>query len=1156
MATEISDHNLLFGVLALQADFLDAAQFAEACSAWAGRKGTPLPDLLVERGLLTAEQRGLVDLLLRQKLNKHGGDAHASLVGALATPDVRSVLESVADDDIRQSLAGLPSPDGPGLPMTVAYEPDARQRYTLTRMHARGGIGQVWLAHDEDIGRDVALKELRPDRGDSPAATARFLEEAKVTGQLEHPGIVPVYELVRPRAGKPCYTMRFVHGRTLADAIKDYHRRRQAGGVGPLDLRQLLTAFVGVCNAVAYAHSRGVLHRDLKPHNVALGDYGEVLVLDWGLAKQLGKAEDATSLLPVSVGQSEDREETRQGQVLGTPEYMAPEQAEGRLDLLDKRSDVYGLGAILYAVLTGEPPFGGGDTPEVLQRVVQEPPVPPRQRVASTPAALQAVCLKALAKERGSRYDSAGELAGEVEHFLADEPVAAYREPWRVRLGRWARHHRPLMAAAAALLLTATVALAVSTALIRNQELAALEAKGQAERERDRADLHLRLAKEAVEQTINRVAENRVLKQGDFHGLRKSLLASAVPFLERFVLQASDDPGLETERGRAYDNLALVRKEMGELGAARADYERALAIFARLAAENPAARDPRIRMGGGYHDLGNVLRAMGDVQGAEAAYRAALKEYQQLADQDPTAADFRHLLAMARNSLGTVSADQGDWKAAEREFRAALKEYQQLAGQGIIPADLSHLLAMARYNLGNALAGQGDRKAAEREYRAALKEQQRLVGANPDDPNYLESLVRTHNNLAVVLKDLGKWADTEDEYRSALKASGQLVGRYPSVPDYRHLKAWTHNNLGGLLAEIGKRPAAEAEYRAALKEQQRLVDEHPAVPDYRSRLGSSHDQLGRLLDALGKPVEAEAEFQAALEEQKRLTVKYPDVPVYRSDLASSRVGLGGLLRHVGRLQEAEAELRAALKERERLVADSPLPNYRQNLANAHDQLGMILFGRGKQDEAEAEHRAALNELRRLVDDHPNVPDYRSNLAGAHIAVGATLHVQNDRAAAEVEYRTSLKELRWLSEHFPSVPEYQRQRGVSHVNLGELLLPDAARRTEAEAELKQASDLLGKLVTDHPEVFLYRKQLGLVHYNYACLEAIQMRESAGKGAVQEQHAIKAMEWLHKAKEHGAFREPFYRQDIGKNTDLAPLRKRPDFQKLLAELKKPG
>jgi hypothetical protein len=193
MPTETTDRNLLFGVLALQADFLDAAQFAEACSALAGHKDTPLADLLVERGLLTTEQRNLVDLLLRQKLNKHGGDPHASLQGALATPDVRSVLESVADDDVRQSLAGLHEPALAVQPSTVAYEPQARQRYTLTRLHARGGIGQIWMAYD----RDIALKELWPEHTQTPLLCKRFLQEARITGQLEHPGIIPVYEMAR-----------------------------------------------------------------------------------------------------------------------------------------------------------------------------------------------------------------------------------------------------------------------------------------------------------------------------------------------------------------------------------------------------------------------------------------------------------------------------------------------------------------------------------------------------------------------------------------------------------------------------------------------------------------------------------------------------------------------------------------------------------------------------------------------------------------------------------------------------------------------------------------------------------------------------------------------------------------------------------------------
>src|SRR5262249_8873678 len=193
-----------------------------------------------------------------------------------------------------------------------------------------------------------------------PGLWARFLEEARITGQLEHPGIVPIYELASSPADRtPFYTMRFIRGRTLTEAARAYHEARAAGRAGPLELRELLTAFVGVCNAVAYAHARGVIHRDLKGRNVVLGDFGEVLVLDWGLAKVVGGDAPDAAAGPVSVPPSGDRGATQVGQIVGTPSYMSPEQAEGRVDRLDARTDVFGLGAILYEILTGRPPFAG-----------------------------------------------------------------------------------------------------------------------------------------------------------------------------------------------------------------------------------------------------------------------------------------------------------------------------------------------------------------------------------------------------------------------------------------------------------------------------------------------------------------------------------------------------------------------------------------------------------------------------------------------------------------------------------------------------------------------------------------------------------------------------------------------------------------------------
>ncbi len=401
-----TDCNLLFGVLALQADLIDPRQFAEACALWVARKDVPLADLLVERGWLLPDDRAHLDYLLRRKLQKHGGDAGASL--ATVTDDVKRSLLALTDPAIRRAL--------PDLLPTVDHVPAPGERYTRTSLHASGGIGRVWLAHDDDLRRDVALKEIRPERAADARIRARFLQEARITGQLEHPGVVPVYELIRrPDEGPSFYTMRFVKGRTLSDAARAFHEKRRAGRADSLDLLSLLGAFVAVCNTVAYAHSRGVIHRDLKGQNVIVGDFGEVVVLDWGLAKVVGCPEEADGA--PCAGRQEDSggDLTLEGQAVGTPAYMAPEQAAGRPDLIDRHTDVYGLGAVLYEILTGRAPFTGPDTATVLRRVQEEEPSPPRQHWPEVPPALEALCLRALAKRPADRPTAAADLAREVQ---------------------------------------------------------------------------------------------------------------------------------------------------------------------------------------------------------------------------------------------------------------------------------------------------------------------------------------------------------------------------------------------------------------------------------------------------------------------------------------------------------------------------------------------------------------------------------------------------------------------------------------------------------------------------------------------------------------------------------------------------------------------
>jgi serine/threonine-protein kinase len=307
-------------------------------------------------------------------------------------------------------------------------------RYTLVRPHADGGIGRVSLQHDSELRRDVALKELHPDKVAEPEVLGRFLQEAQITSQLEHPGIVPVYDLVKPAAGRPpFYTMRFVKGRTLTEATLAYHQKRLAGQATSLDLLTLLNAFVGVCQAVAYAHARGVIHRDLKGRNVVLGDFGEVIVLDWGLAKLLEAPHGEAEALAITTDEEPRQDRTVQGQVQGTPHYMAPEQASGRVDLIGPRTDVYGLGAILYEILTGRPPFTGSGLRELLVKVQEEEPARPSSLVAEVPAGLEAACLRALAKSPAERQTSATALAAEVQQWLADSAERSRAEQERER---------------------------------------------------------------------------------------------------------------------------------------------------------------------------------------------------------------------------------------------------------------------------------------------------------------------------------------------------------------------------------------------------------------------------------------------------------------------------------------------------------------------------------------------------------------------------------------------------------------------------------------------------------------------------------------------------------------------------------------------------
>ncbi|HUY33204.1 MAG TPA: SUMF1/EgtB/PvdO family nonheme iron enzyme [Pirellulales bacterium] len=497
-----ADRNLLFGILAFQLSFIDRRALLAAFDQWTADKNKPLGEILVELGDLDVSRRQLLDALVAEHIKLHGGDAEKSLAAVSSLGSIRKDLEQIADPDLRASLAGAAArPPDEGAPVdpyatippSAGTRTSSGMRFTILRAHAKGGLGQVSVALDEELNREVAFKEIQDKYADDAVSRSRFLLEAEVTGGLEHPGIVPVYGLGQYGDGRPFYAMRFIRGDSLQAAIKRFHDAQASGGRKPpvtmasggrkppvsligeraVQFRKLLGRFIDVCNAMEYAHSRGVLHRDLKPGNIMLGKYGETLVVDWGLAKSLGHSDsqpesDEPRLRPSSGG---DHGHTQMGSAIGTPQYMSPEQATGRLDQLGPATDVYRLGATLYCLLTGRAPFLNADLGNTLEQVSKGEFPPPRTIKKDVPPALQAICLKAMALKPTDRYASARALADDIERWIADEPILVYREPLRRRVRRWVRNHKGTAgaAAAAALVLIVGGFVASTTARRANQ---------------------------------------------------------------------------------------------------------------------------------------------------------------------------------------------------------------------------------------------------------------------------------------------------------------------------------------------------------------------------------------------------------------------------------------------------------------------------------------------------------------------------------------------------------------------------------------------------------------------------------------------------------------------------------------------------------------
>jgi serine/threonine protein kinase len=724
---------------------------------------------------------------------------------------------------------------------TPAFEPTPRNsastlsRFLELKLHAQGGLGEVYEAWNAEFHRTVALKFLKAEHSTDGESRERFRGEAEVTGRLEHPGIVPIYGLGEDDAGQPCYAMRFVRGLPMDEAIRSLHdadgepdparrderladllarikgTRRDPAASDDLReraFRELLGRFKAVCETVAYAHSKGVLHRDIKPANVMLGRFGETLVVDWGLARTFdptAKAgagaggDDAESTIPVD---SVTGHLTPTVGPKGTPSYMSPEQSMARRDL-GPASDVYSLGATLYSLLTGRSPFHGRRD-DVLEQVRDGAFPPPRSVRPAVPKPLEAICVKAMARDPGRRYAQAEELADDIDNWLNDRPVAAWREPWTVRLGRWTKRHRTSVAATiVGLAVLGAVAWRIRAERLRVEAdaLASLEVA-----ERLSADSLRDLAKWAAASSAAERAKGLLDSAGlggevrrrteaalallrsqerdrkTVHDLEEARLAGAVVKEGHFDREARTEGLRRVLRDYGIDPEARPTEELAGLVRASAIRDDLLAEIdeaAYLAKPGPA-RDGLLalaRAADDDPDRGEIRDAIARKDGA------MLVRLARAIDSRAAGAGRSFQLATALNSLGEFE-DARDLLERARAIHPDdfwINHELAWAYAGLRPPQLeqavryySVALALrprspAVYNnLGIALRGRGDLAGAEASYR-------RAVALKPD---YAEA----HCNLGHALSALGKFSEALASLRRGHELGSKRPGwRYPSA---------------------------------------------------------------------------------------------------------------------------------------------------------------------------------------------------------------------------------------------------------------------------------------------------------------------------------------------------------------------------------------
>jgi tetratricopeptide (TPR) repeat protein len=646
---------------------------------------------------------------------------------------------------------------------------------------------------------------------------------------------------------------------------------------------------VQTASALAYAHSRGIIHRDIKPGNLILDTTGNVWVTDFGLAK------------------TGDSAMTHTGDILGTLRYMAPERFRGQCDV---RADVYALGMTLYELLTLKSAYVCGDRFKLIELIRQAEAASPRSVDARVPRDLETIVMKAIDKDPRRRYQSADELGEDLQRFVNDEPIKARRVGPVERFTRWCRHHPAVAGLIAAVLLLMAAGTAVSCwqAVVATRAREDLAAKNAAlAEEQAKVEARFELAQKAIALFHTGVSEDLLLKNAEFKDLRTKLLKEAAGFytdLEK-LLAGQTDTKSRKALAAAYVQLGDLTAKIGDLKEALAVHRKGLALRRELAAAEGADVAARLDVAFSALAEGDLLYRTGDLKGALRVFKE-----QRAALEVESASDAVRALALCQNSIGGVLLQMGKPAEALQAFQKGLAIRQNLADANPAVPGYQSALFESQLSIANLLTHAGKLEEALTAFRKALAIQKKVAGTNPAVAEF--HLARCHENIGLLLIDMGKPEPALQEFQKALDFFQEKAGANPAVSDFQYHRAWNQASIGWCRLMMGKLVEGTEASRKASDIMQKLVKDNPTNTVYQHDLANFQTNVGWGLDRQKRWPEAFTAFERALVIRRNLAEVAPNYAANNRGLGEIHAVRGGARARANQPAEAADDLRTAL----------------------------------------------------------------------------------------------------------------------------------------------------------------------------------------------------------------------------------------------------